>query len=107
MSDDYDRQGDFARRALRKNDDPPKSQSPSKQDNSKPSEANSEAMVLSLIGAFIVGAVIGLLTCGSVWLIADFSEYYGNFSVMVGAIIGPLVGGIFGIIIELIRQKRI
>lgn len=87
MSDNIERHKDLSKRVLMPNEQKLPEQRASGQIQRAPTQ---------LIQAFFLGAMVGFSLFVVIWIIAGFSKL---------AIIAPFMGGIFGIVVEMMRQK--
>lgn len=87
MSDNIERHKELSKRVLIPNEPKSPEQRASGQIQRTPAQ---------LIQAFSLGAIVGFSLFVVIWIIAGFSKL---------AVMAPFMGGIFGVVVEMMRQK--
>ncbi|MDN3511935.1 MAG: hypothetical protein QY310_06020 [Candidatus Jettenia sp. CY-1] len=87
MSDNIERHKDLSKRVLIPSESKSMEQRVSSQSQKAPAQ---------FIQAFSLGAIAGLSLFVVIWIVAGFSKV---------AIMAPFMGGIFGIVVEMMKQK--
>lgn len=88
MSDIIERHKDLSKKVLGKDEQKPAEQKAS---------GRNQFMPTPYIFAFSLGAIVGLSLFVLIWIISGFSKI---------AVTMPLIGGISGMVIEMIRQRN-